>query len=185
MSDAQQFADEQDREAAAVTSMEGLVLHHDADILQLKADVEGIAEIVAEILSSPTKTQPAPWNWKELKAEDRVKLMKELGEWVTWINDRYGVTDSSRIPGCWYHHGPVVEELTAAWVAWKAAYYGHKNPVDAPAYWHERILWPTLARIKSSSWGFSGCTTAHKDPRPSSRPSIDPGFDEFTAELLS
>ena len=172
-----------ERVSAGMPSVEELVLNHDADILQLKADVEGIAGVVADILTTPTKTQPAPWNWKELNAQNRFKLLKELGEWVTWIIDRYGVTDSSRIPGCWYRHGPVVEELTAAWIAWKAAYYGHKNPIDAPAYWHERILWPTLARVKGASWGFSGCTTAHKDPRPSTRPSIDPGFDDFVKSL--
>ena len=185
MSDAQQFADQQETEGGEVQSMEELVLQHDAHILQLRADVQGIAEVVADILTTPPKAQPAPWNWKELNGQDRVKLMKELGEWVTWINDRYGVTDSSRIPGCWYRHGPVVEELTATWIAWKAAYHGHKGPVDAPAYWHERVFWPTLARIKNSAWGFSGCITAHKAPRPSTKESTDPGFDSFLRDLAN
>ena len=43
-------------------------------------------------------------------------LLTGLREWIDWYNTRYGVAAASRIPGCWYRHGPVVEELTAVWI---------------------------------------------------------------------
>lgn len=72
-------------------------------------------------------------NWKELDGPDAAELMEALGAWMGWINERHGVTDSSRILGCWYRHTAVVEELTAAWVAWRASYYGHNSAVTDAA----------------------------------------------------
>ncbi len=51
--------------------------------------------------------------------------------------------------------------------------------------WHDATFWPMLDRIRSKPWGFSECINegSHKDHRPSFRPSTDPGFSDFLAEL--
>lgn len=164
-------------------SVEELVLDHDGQLGQLRADVDGLVGLVGDLLRKPPAEKPAPWNWKELHGPGRVALLTELRQWVDWYNSRYGVTADSRIPGCWYRHGPVVEELTGVWIGWRAAYYGHQTPNDAPASWHERILWPAIARITKTNWGLSACIPAHKDPRPKTEPSTDNGFAAFTATL--
>jgi hypothetical protein len=168
-----------------VPSVEDMVLTHVGQIGALQEGMQALAEMVDDLLASPPKSKPAPWNWKELDGPHAAELMETLGAWVDWINERYGVTDSSRILGCWYRHTAVVEELTAAWVAWWAAYYGHKNAVTDAASWHDGTFWPMLERIRSKPWGFSECINegSHKDHRPSFRPSTDPGFSDFLAEL--
>lgn len=164
-------------------SPEDLLLEHDGQIIQLQKDLAQLAGIVGELVKSPPKEKPAPWNWKELDGPKAAQLLTGLREWVDWYNARYGVTADTRIPGCWYRHTPVVEELTAVWTAWQAAYYGHQSPNDAPAYWHERILWPTITRIKKSSWGLGACNPHHKDPRPGKEPSTDTEFAEHIHAL--
>ncbi|WP_314326173.1 hypothetical protein [Paenarthrobacter ilicis] len=164
-------------------SVEELVLDHDGQLGQLRADVDGLMGLVGDLFRKPPAEKPTPWNWKELDGPGKAALLTELRQWVDWYNGHYGVTADSRILGCWYRHGPVVEELIGVWIAWRAAYYGHKTPNDAPAYWHERILWPALARITKSNWGLSACIPTHKDPRPKSDPSTDDGFATFISAL--
>ncbi|MCO4252160.1 hypothetical protein [Pseudarthrobacter raffinosi] len=168
-----------------VPSVEDIVLSHVGQIGALQEGMQALVEMMDDLLAVPPKNKPAPWNWKELTGPDAAKLMEALGAWVDWINERYGVTDNSRILGCWYLHTAVVEELTAAWVAWQAAYYGHKNAVTDAATWHDGTFWPMLERIRSKPWGFSECINegSHVDHRPSFRPSTDPGFFDFLAEL--
>jgi hypothetical protein len=168
-----------------VPSVEDMVLTHVGQIGALQEGMQTLVEMIDDLLAAPPKSKPAPWNWKELTGPDAAELMEILGAWVDWINERYGVTDSSRILGCWYRHTAVVEELTAAWVAWRSAYYGHKNAVTDAASWHDGTFWPMLERIRSKPWGFSECINegSHKDHRPSFRPSTDPGFSDFLAEL--
>jgi hypothetical protein len=167
----------------SLPSPEELLLEHDGQLGRLREDVDGLAGLIADLLAEPPKSKPAPWNWKELEGPAAAELLTGLREWIDWYNTRYGVAAESRIPGCWYRHGPVVEELTAVWIAWRAAYYGHKTPSDAAAYWHERILWPTIARIKKGTWGLSACNPEHKDPRPSKERSTDSGFTDFLHTL--
>ncbi|MFB0839994.1 hypothetical protein ACETK3_18565 [Arthrobacter sp. E44] len=164
-------------------SVEELVLEHDGQLGQLRADVDGLAGLMGDLIRKPPQEKPAPWNWKELDGPGAAALLTELRQWVDWYNGRYGVTAESRIPGCWYQHGPVVEELTGVWVAWRAAYYGHKTPNDAAASWHERTLWPAISRIKKGTWGLSACNPMHKDPRPKNEPSTDNGFAAFVISL--
>src|SRR5437879_4055012 len=101
-------------------SVEELVLDHDGQLGQLRADVDGLVGLVGDLLRTPPAEKPAPWNWKELDGSGRAALLTELRAWVDWYNDRYGVTADSRILGCWYRHGPVVEELIGVWIGWRA-----------------------------------------------------------------
>lgn len=166
-----------------LAGIEEVLVEHDGRLVDLSESFDSMTAAVKNLLASPPAATPTPWNWQELDGEQSVKLMEALNEWVTWINERYGVTDSFRIYGCWYRHSAVVEELTAVWVAWKAAYYGHKDPTNDPASWHDGTFWPMMKRIRSETWGLSNCHTEHADPRPSFRDSTDPQFTDFLAEL--
>lgn len=168
---------------SADLGIEEIIVEHDERLGDVEASVKSMRDAVEELLTEPLKGKPAPWNWKELDGEASVALMETLRDWVDWINSRYGVTDSIRIYGCWYRHGPVVEELTGAWIAWSAANYGHKNPVPDLAIWHERTFWPMMERITSKVWGLSNCHTEHVEPRESWRDSTDTQFGEFLSEL--
>jgi hypothetical protein len=101
-----------------IPSVEDVVLSHVGQIGGLQEGMQALVEMMDDLLAVPPKNKPAPWNWKELTGPYAAKLMEGLGTWVDRTNERYGVTDSSRILGCWYLHTAVVEELTAAWVAW-------------------------------------------------------------------
>lgn len=165
--------------APGVAGIEEVLLDHDERLTELSESVDSMRDEVKDLLASPPASKPAPWNWKHLDGAQSAKLMEELNEWVAWINDRYGVTDSSRIYGCWYLHRPVVEELTACWIAWKAAYYGHKNPTSDAASWHDGTFWPMMKRIRGEAWGLSKCHADHTTPRPSFRESTDENFHTF------
>jgi hypothetical protein len=160
-----------------------ILVEHEEQLVVLQQTVGGLHQAVEDLLATPPKKKPAPWNWKELNGKESVALMEALREWVDWVNARYGVSDSSRIYGCWYRHGAVVEELTAAWLGWRAANYGHKDPTTDLASWHRDTFWPMLERIASKPWGTSNCHTEHVEPRPSFRDSTDEEFTEFLSEL--
>lgn len=154
----------------------------EAKIRQLREDLDGLAELVAEIYHGHKAEdgEPDPWCWPHLNPAAQTKLWAQLRGWVDWYNGRYGVTESSRIPGCWFRHPAVVEELTGLWVAWRGAYFGHGEPNDSPAYWHERLLWPTMSRITSQAWGLGKCRGGHKEPvNIPYGPSTDPDFEQF------
>jgi len=133
------------------------------------ASIQQIAESMAEnnaalksLTSKPPATKPDEWNWKHLSGPQAAELLDKVRDWVDWYNGRYAMSDSTRILGCWYRHPVVVEEITALWVAWRAAYYGHQKPDTAATYWHSAYLWPTLKRLWDASWGFKNCGAGHK-----------------------
>lgn len=153
------------------------------EMKQLRQDVDDLANLVGEMVAKGQDTdgEADSWCWRHLDEPARGKLWIELRTWVDWFNGRYGVTEKSRIPGCWFRHPVVVEELTALWVAWRYAYIGQGEPNDSPAYWHERLLWPTLDRITSQPWGLGKCRAGHTDPvNIPLGPSTDEDFNEYT-----
>lgn len=139
-----------------------------ADILERLTNVEEVAGYVYEELSN----YPAggPWFWKELNLEKRRELWVELGEFVTWLQNRilchWSNTEGSIAP-CWYQHPDAVELLTALMVAHKAAYRAKsKKPSFELTEWFTRALWPTLEALTRRST-FKNCLS-ERDHRPSS-----------------
>lgn len=115
--------------------------------------------------SSPDQQDPAPWNLKDGTETQRRKILEQLFDWIGWYNDTYPGVEEQVIPPCWFRHRAVVQELVAVFVAWQAANCGLEEPDDAPAYWHERILHPAIARLsgdKAAGWG--NCLGSHREP---------------------
>ncbi|MDJ0318880.1 hypothetical protein [Arthrobacter antibioticus] len=139
-----------------------------ADILERLGNVEEIAAYSYEELTN----YPAggPWFWKELNLEKRRELWVELGEFVTWLQNRilchWSNTEGSIAP-CWYLHPDAVELLTALMVAHKAAYRAKsKKPSFELTEWFTRALWPTLEALARRST-FKNCLS-EREHRPSS-----------------
>ncbi|WP_175475529.1 hypothetical protein [Arthrobacter sp. UCD-GKA] len=155
-------------------TIEEVVLEHDAKIEYLHAMMQDQQKTLAALVkhlerpsSSPDQQDSAPWNLKDGSEKQRGKILGQLYDWIGWYNDTYPGVEEHVIPPCWFRHRAVVQELVAVFVAWQAAYCGLEEPDDAPAYWHERILHPTIARLssdKAAGWG--NCLGTHREPHP-------------------
>ena len=62
----------------------------------------------------------APWHWQALDALGAAQTWTALAVFVIFLVTRYDLGDV--VPRCWWTHGALVEELTALWAAWTAAY---------------------------------------------------------------
>ncbi|MGW9159671.1 hypothetical protein [Microbacterium sp. NPDC055665] len=99
-------------------------------------------------------TPDGPWNWAMLPPDARAKLWHRLYEWVGWLESRYlqylspAKNGIPELVADWYRHPIAVELLTSLMVAHAAAYRKKASiPSFALVEWHERCLWPTLARM--------------------------------------
>ena len=102
------------------------------------------------------------WCWRDLGPLGQQELWRELSTWVGWIRARYPL--ARKIPECWHEHPEVVEELTALWLAWQAAYTEPDPPLTAASDWHDRWLPGVLYRLEHGSFAL-GCANGHT-PRP-------------------
>lgn len=148
------------------------VLEHDNKLNYLhdqlaeqQKTLTGILKLLKAQSRSLSGQEPSPWNLKDGTGEQQRKILRQLKDWIDWYNQTYPGVEEHLIPPCWFRHPAVVQELLAVFVAWQAAYCGLVDPDDAPAYWHERILHPTIARLcvdKAAGWG--NCLGAHREP---------------------
>jgi hypothetical protein len=126
-----------------------------AAVTELRAQVQWLLARVDEPeLAAPAVPGPAGWCWRELPREPARARWGRLVDWVGWLAARYGIDDV--IPACWYLHPPLVEELTALYAGWDAAYRaGDPNPAGwDPLSWHE-ALERSLLRLRE--WDRRGC----------------------------
>ncbi len=148
-------------------------------IAQLRREVERLAEETTEtiahlILRMETVEDTAPavmdssavtsWCWRGIGERAEAALWEELRGWVGWIRHRYPL--ARKIPECWDQHPEVVEELTALWLAWQAAYVERDASLTAAAEWHDRWLPGLLHRLEHGAFAMD-CTTSHRT-RPGS-----------------
>jgi len=123
-----------------------------ADILGRLADLEGSSG------AEPSTT--TSWCWRYAGAKARERLHGALSDWVDWIRHRYPL--ARRIPDCWSKHPEVVEELTALWLAWQAAYVEADAPLTAGAEWHDRWLPGVLFRLEHGAMALD-CRQHHQE----------------------
>lgn len=120
--------------------------------------------------------KPTPWTWRHLPERQAAALWRELADWLTWLHSRYPLADT--IPACWWRHPEIVEELTAALAAWKAAYQSPGASPYAPGEWHDRWL-PGLEHRLATRWKTGRCTEYHQDRSNSSYGSAVDDSDAF------
>lgn len=119
-----------------------------------------------------------PYCWKHVSASEARGLWVRLREWVDWVNGRYFASSWESIRPCWFRHPAVVEELTALWAAWEAAYRSADDGdgfSDAALWWHEK-LHTVVLRLWDEQ--FAECKAGHQEPDVYER-TTDPSFDEF------
>jgi len=105
---------------------------------------------------------PANWCWQGIGEDEAFEQWRQLASWVGWLRRRYPIAD--QLPACWWRHSELVEELTAVWLAWHAAYTEPHGQLTAPADFHDRVLPSFLTRVRR--WGVQ-CLDEHR-PRPAS-----------------
>ena len=110
---------------------------------QLAVAVEQLLELhgalreqVEALVGQPSSTGPTVFRWAQLDAGEAEAAWTALAGWVDWLLDRHVVKEVPR--GCWWRHGSMVEELTALWWAWQAAYDPKSDP-RAPLMWLEQL----------------------------------------------
>ncbi|MGH3366725.1 MAG: hypothetical protein ACRDOY_05945 [Nocardioidaceae bacterium] len=143
-----------DRATADVMELAGTVHVLEDTVTQLAREVQGLTSIPPArapgggvLLSGP------PWSLRAMTAERRRTVLADLADWLNWLHGRYPVAEA--IPGCWWRHPEVVEELLALRAAWGSAYEDPQAPPQAAADWHDRLLPGALARIPR--WGIKTC----------------------------
>lgn len=127
------------------------------------------------------ETEPAayvPYCWRYVSAAEARGLWVRLREWVDWVNGRYFSSSWESIRPCWFRHPAAVEELTALWAAWEAAYRSSDEGEgfsDAALWWHEK-LHTVVHRLWDEQ--FAECKAGHQEPDVYERVT-DPSFEEF------
>ena len=155
-----------------------------AEVLEAMVGRLESLEAVAQTITDQLLQAPAggPWAWRHLGPSQTRALFIELRDWVDWLITRYELRgEAETIPGCWFRHPVAVEELTALMVAWKAAYAPKESsPTDSLINWHDRWLWPTLARLNIQLRVWAKCTGgAHAEPRPAPPVTDEASFTSF------
>jgi hypothetical protein len=153
---------------------------------RLSAEVRQLTDLLAHQPPAATATEaatdgregekPAPWNWRHLPERQAAALWRELADWLAWLHARYPLAET--IPGCWWRHPEIVEELTAAHAAWKAAYQSPGASPYAPGEWHDRWL-PGLEHRLTTRWKTGRCTEHHQDRSHSSYGTAVDDVDAF------
>ena len=96
--------------------------------------------------------EPGRYCWRHLRPQGAEPLWRDLLAWMDWIVDRYELHD--QIPACWYRHGALIEEFTALFAAWNAAYLEPEVRGTEAAAWHDSLA-RVLARVRE--WDRQGC----------------------------
>jgi hypothetical protein len=142
-------------------------LRHDLD--QLASEItDAYADLLSRLETlhgqqAARSATPSAWCWRTLGEQGSEELWTELKDWVTWIRHRYPL--AKKIVPCWPEHPEVVEELTALWLAWQAAYEQPDPQLTAAADWHDRWLPGLLRRLEHGPHAVD-CSDKHQ-PRAS------------------
>ena len=141
-------------------------MHTDTDerVAGLDAKLDWLSTRIDALEINPIR--PGRWCWREARPGIVDELWTELSAWVDWLDLRYGLDEL--LPPCWSQHGAMVEELTALYAGWQAAYIDIDARGFDPLAWHE-ALGRTLARVRE--WNRQGCRVdAHRDDAVTLRP---------------
>jgi hypothetical protein len=177
---------DQDERADEIAALQASVEVQQIGLNRLSAEVRQLTDLLTHqppaaaadgAADAGDGEKPAPWNWRHLPERQAAALWREIADWLTWLHTRYPLAET--IPACWWRHPEIVEELTAAHAAWKAAYTSPGASPDAPGEWHDRWL-PGLEQRLTGRWKTGRCTEHHQDRSTSSYGTAVDDPDAFT-----
>jgi hypothetical protein len=157
-------AGEADPVARQLLQQAQLIIRLRRDLDQLANDatdtIAGLLARLEDLETRPRNTAhaPAAWCWRDLGPHAQTELMNQLDSWTAWLRHRYPL--ARKIPACWAQHPELLEELTALWLAWQAAYQQPDAPLTAPADWHDRWLPGVLHRLEHGPFALD-CSDSH------------------------
>jgi hypothetical protein len=136
----------------------------------------------------PVGTTWTVWAFDRLALAEQIRAMHLLHAWVDWLNAAYELPLTTwAVTPCWYEHPGVVRELWALMGAYEAAHTTAPSRLeppsrsdaekasDASAYWHERLLWPCLKRLRDEH-GLRECADTKHTVRVMQSICTDDGF---------
>lgn len=160
------------------------VVQHAQALSQLRRDLDRLASELADTyadllskfdeLPNGSAVKGTPWSWRTIGPNAQNELLNELRHWVRWIRQRYPLAKT--IPSCWEDHPEAVEELTALWLAWQAAYEEREASLTAAAEWHDRWLPGLLHRLDHGPFALD-CSESHHPRAASCYATSDTGPD--------
>jgi hypothetical protein len=131
--------------------------------------LDQLATVVAELadkLHEARSRRRAPW-WPFLTPEERAAGWGQLIDWLrhTLLPRQPGFAEALE-PGhagpdataCWYRHPDVVDDLTALYALWRAAYVEPSASAANAAEWLDRWVPATRRRVTEA---LKGCTRNH------------------------
>ncbi|MFF4652552.1 hypothetical protein [Streptomyces sp. NPDC001380] len=125
--------------------------------------IERYLDALDEQQALAPEPDPQPWT-----ARADADQWTELADWVDWLVDTYRPAGEHRVPACWPAHPGAAEHLAALHTAWRGAMAketAEPGLSEASAYWHDRFLWPLLARVRAMVP--NDCLNlAHRPPDP-------------------
>lgn len=159
---------------------------------ELETNLRSLMELVGRITSAgaaaASSARPSVWAWSHVSGERARRQWAGLVPWVRWLTDRYprALRD---FPPCWYLHPDALEELSALWAAWMAAYHGDDEPREDLIAWHDRWLPGVTGRLLGAGGVLTACARAkqHRDvnlegaPRNTFTPGDYPTVEEVAA----
>jgi hypothetical protein len=138
------------------------------------ADVDALSEqvrVLMELQEGGGDTGTV-WDWEALTRDQASRAWTELVRWLDQqflprnpdVLEKAGQGLKRAWAPCWYRHPDVVDDLSALYGAWKAAYHG-KNRSEARAIeWRNRWLPDTITRLRATLGTCAGRSAGHKPP---------------------
>ena len=124
----------------------------------------GLVERIVDIEpgAESAASSSTAWCWRNLGPRAGEELWDQPTDWVDWIRSRYPL--ARKVPACWADHPEILEELTAPWLAWQAAYQDRNASLTAAAEWHDHLLPGLVYRLEHGPFALD-CANGHR-PRP-------------------
>lgn len=89
---------------------------------------------------------PRPWCWPRMTHAEKADRLAELGDWVHDVLFAWPAAQRV-IPRCWSRHWDVIEELSALYCAWRAAYLWEERTDHHACEYLDRWLPGALDRL--------------------------------------
>lgn len=79
-----------------------------------------------------------PVNWYGMDDDESADTMEALSNFLQWAVPHWAFSTEQFPFRCWWHHGDIIEEMTAWWGLWQAYLRNPTSHIADPSAFHER-----------------------------------------------